>query len=287
MSALSNILGYILNFIYTFVHNYGLALILFTLLIKLILLPISLKQQKTMKKSSKIQVELKEIQEKYKNDQVKANQEMMNVYKRENMSPMSGCLSSIIQIILLFAVFYLVRSPLTYMKKVDPQVIDQYKQEIAEESTTQSAYPEVQIIKEKGPSDERVYVNMNFLGLDLSSVPQANLTDYKVYIIPALYIISSIASMKLTLPPKAKKEKIEEVEENEQTKEDKDDDSASPEESMENMSRTMSFMMPIMAVSISLVAPLGLALYWLVNNISMIVERVCINKFMKDEEEKA
>ena len=85
----ANIFGYILNFIYGIVNNYGLAIILFTILLKLIILPISIKQQKTMKKSSKIQVKVKEIQDKYKNDPVRMNQEVMNLYKEENMSPFS------------------------------------------------------------------------------------------------------------------------------------------------------------------------------------------------------
>lgn len=280
MSALSNVFGYILNFIYSFVQNYGLAIILFTVLIKIILLPISIKQQKTMKKTAKMQVELKEIQEKYKNDQTKANQEMMNVYKRENMSPFSGCFSSIIQIILLFAVFYLVRSPLTYMKKVDPTLIEQYRTEITESGESLTAYPEVQIVKEKGTQDERVYLNMNFLGLDLSSIPNVNYKDYKVYVIPVLYVISSFVSMKLTMPPKEKKK---EDEEGDTLKKEEE----SPEMAMQDMSKSMSYFMPIMAFSVSLVAPLGLALYWLVNNLLMILERVIINKVVKDEEEEA
>lgn len=272
MSSISNFLGYILNYIYVFVNNYGLAIILFTVLMKLILLPVSIKQQKTMKKSAKMQVELKEIQEKYKNNQEKANQEMMELYKRENMSPLSGCFSSIIQIILLLAVFYLVRSPLTYMKKVDTNVIDKYKSEIS----VTTNYPEVQIIREKGQEDNTVYLNMNFLGLDLSSIPNVNYTDYKVYIIPVLYVISSIISMKLSMNigKTNKKEKEEKTEE-------------TAMETMQNTTKTMNYMMPIMAVSISLVAPLGLALYWLVNNILMILERVIFDKIIKDEEEEA
>ena len=72
-----------------------------------------MKQQKTMKKTAKIQAELKKIQEKYKNNPEKLNTETINLYKRENMSPFGGCLSGILQIVILFAVFYLVRSPLT------------------------------------------------------------------------------------------------------------------------------------------------------------------------------
>ena len=269
----ANIFGYLLNFVYNIVNNYGLSIIIFTVLIKIILLPISIKQQKTMKKSAKMQIELKQIQEKYKNDQERANKEMMSLYKKNNMSPFSGCLSSIIQIILLLSVFYLVRSPLTYMKKVDLELIDKYKDELS----VKSNYPEVQVIKEKGQDDERVYINMNFLGLDLSSVPSSNYKDYKVFVIPVLYVISSIVSMKLTLNMQGGKKKKHDKEENESKEET---------EAMPDMTKTMSYMMPIMAVSISLVAPLGLALYWLVNNILMIGERIVLERFIKDDEEE-
>ena len=273
ISAISNILGYLLNLIYNIVNNYGLAIILFSILIKIILLPLSIKQQKTMKKSTKMQIEVKEMQNKYKNNPEKLNQEMMDLYKRENMSPLSGCLSSIVQIILLLAVFYLVRSPLTYMKKVDTQTIENYKSEIS----ASTAYPEVQIIREKGNEDSNVYLNMNFLGLDLSSIPNVNYKDYKVYIIPVLYVISSVFSMKLSMNMQGNNKKKEEsVEENKE---------ADEMEAMQSMNKSMSYMMPIMAVSISLVAPLGLALYWLVNNMLMIGERLILNKVLKEEEE--
>ena len=272
ISTISNILGYLLNFIYNIVNNYGLAIILFSILIKLILLPLSIKQQKTMKKTSKMQVEIKEMQDKYKNNPEKLNQEMMGLYKRENMSPFSGCLSSIVQIILLLAVFYLVRSPLTYMKKVDTQTIENYKTEIS----SSTAYPEVQIIKEKGNEDNSVYLNMNFFGLDLSSIPNVNYKDYKVFIIPVLYVLSSVLSMKLSMNmQKTRKDKEE------KNKQENDE-----MEAMQSMNKSMSYMMPVMAVSISLVAPLGLALYWLVNNVIMIIERLILNKMFSKEEKE-
>ena len=92
MDFLVNTLGYLLNFLYEMVQNYGLAIILFSILFKLVMLPISIKQQKTMKKTAKIQAELKKIQEKYKNNPEKLNTETINLYKRENMSPFGGCL---------------------------------------------------------------------------------------------------------------------------------------------------------------------------------------------------
>ena len=276
---IANIFGYLLNFLYNILNNYGWAIIIFSVLIKLLLLPLSIKQQKTMEKTNKLQEEMKSLQFKYKNDPEKLNKEMMDMYKRENMSPFSGCLSSIVQLILILAVFYLVRSPLTFMKKVDVNIINDYSNRLEQKSS----YPEVQIIKEFGSENEVVYLNMNFLGLDLSSVPTNNLKDFKTLIIPFLYVVSSIISMKLTLnmQKKGKEKKLQDEEESQKEESELD--------MMQNTNKTMSYMMPIMAFSISLVAPLGLALYWLMSNILMILERIFLNRFMskKDKEEDA
>lgn len=273
MSFLANLFGYILNFLYNLVNNYGLAIILFCIALKLITLPISIKQQKTMKKSAKIQEQMQEIQAKYKNDQVKMNQEMIEVYKREKMSPFSGCLSSIIQIIIFLAVFYLVKSPLTFMKKVDPQIINDYQTQISQENGGKTnAYPEIQIIEQKGAQDERVYINMDFLGIDLSKVPTQSLNDFRVYIIPALYVASSFISIRLTTSMRNKNKKKEE----EDNKKDSEDE-VNQLEAMQQMNKTMSWFMPIMSISIAIVAPLGLALYWFINNVMMIIERLILN----------
>lgn len=276
MAFFASIFGYLLNFLYEIFKNYGIAIIVFSIVLKLLLLPLSIKQQKTLKKSAKLQEEVKKIQNNYSNNPEKMNQEMMSLYKRENMSPFSGCLSSIIQIVLLFSVFYLVRSPLTYMKKVDNNLIEEYTQEIIQtEGNSKTAYPEIQIIKEKGTEDERVNINMEFLGLDLSSIPTSNANDWKVYIIPALYVISSFISIKITTNMQMKNNKKEDG------KEEKNE-----LDTIMNTNKTMSYMMPILSISIAIVAPLGLALYWLVNNILMTGERLILNKVMDKEQEE-
>ena len=325
MSFFSNIFGYVLNIIYEIVKNYGLAIILFSILLKVLLLPLTIKQQKTLKKSQKVQVKLKEIQDKYSNNPEKLNQEMIDLYKRENMSPFSGCLSSILQIILLLAMFYLVSKPLTYMKKVDAEEINTYKEAIVQEqgeNSVSTTYPEISIIKyinnkidnpeennteivnnvdntvaeineneinnevkenvaiseeveeEKLNINKDLYINMNFLGVDLSSIPKDNYSDWKVFIIPLLYIISSCISIKMTAVQTKKPEK-----EDENKKEEEPDMTA-------QMGKSMTWMMPILAVTVSLIAPLGLALYWLVNNILMIIERLIIDKFIVSKEEE-
>ena len=301
-SFFANIFGYLLNFIYNFVNNYGLAMIIFTLVIKLVMLPLSIKQQKMLKKSTKLQEKMKILQFKYKNDPEKLNQEMMNLYKEEKMNPFSGCFSTIIQFILLISIFYMVRSPLTYMKKVDTETVNTYVQQLKDSGKEVSAaYPEIDIIREIGflqeqnPDDselKNLSFNMNFLGLDLSKIPQQNLGDWTVYIIPALYILSSFISIRMTTnmqkKQKEKESPIIDITENAK-KEDKQmvklEETPAEEEydAMAQTNKMMSWMMPIMSVSISLVAPLGLALYWLVNNITMILERLILNKIIKED----
>ena len=297
----ANIFGYLLELLYNLVNNYGLAIILFTILIKIILLPLSIKQQKSLKKSANMQEKMKVLQFKYKNNPEKLNQEMMNLYKTEKISPFSGCLTAIIQLLLLLSIFYLVRSPLTYMEKMPTEDINKYVSQLQEEGKEVSGvYPEIDLIreynwlKEKNPDDaniDKMNLQMNFLGLDLSKIPQQNMTDYTVYIIPALYILSSFISIRMTTAMqekqqgKNKKTKllIDGETGKELTKEVKEEENEI--DAVMQTNKMMSWMMPIMSISIAFIAPLGLALYWLMNNILMIIERLVLNKFVKTEEE--
>ena len=288
MGAIANLFGYLLNFLYNIFNNYGIAIIVFSVILRIILIPVTISQQKTMKKSEQMQEKMREIQQKYKNNPEKLNQETMDLYKREKMNPFSGCLSSILQIIIILSVFWLVSKPLTYMKKVDPDIINGYIEQIKNEDGKSSAYPEIQVIQRKASEDERVNINMNFFGLDLSKVPNQNMSDYTVYIIPVLYVITSFISIKIT-NGKKKKEKVLQLEEKTtsdkeaNTKQSAEDESL---EAMQEMSNSMTYMIPIMSISIAFIAPLGLALYWLVSNVLIIIERLIIDKIYSIKEEK-
>ena len=197
------------------------------------------------------------------------------------------------------------------MKKVDNAVIEKYKNIIHENDlSANSAYPEIEVIREldniknlknnenKSGDEENseensnnvsdindeeldsLYINMDFLGLNLAQVPTKS-SDWRAYIIPVLYVIISIISLKITNPTKTKK-KI--------TEENNDEKSlAKPEEDfdpMVQMNKNMNMMFPIMYLMVALIAPLGLALYWLMNSLLMIVEKLALNKLLKDEEEE-
>lgn len=289
MAFLANLLGYVLNYLYNWVQNYGWAIIIFSVLLKLILLPFTIKQQKNIKKSAKISEETSKLQVKYKNDPEKLNREIMDLYKREKASPFSGCLSSVLQLIIFISVFYLVSSPLTYMKKIDKTIIDNYKTELTESGQT-SSYPEIKIIENKSQEDEKVNINMNFIGLDLSKVPMQNLNDVRVYIIPILYIVVIFINTKITTNLTSKNNKKNKNENNKELKTAGEETTEEQMESIQQMTNSMSYMMPIMSVAIALIAPLGLSLYWLVSNLLQLAERITIdfvsNKINKTEEEK-
>ena len=273
MGFISEIFGYVLNFLYGIFNNYGIAIIVFSVLLRIILIPITIKQQKALKKNAKLQKEMKEIQEKYRSNPERLNQETIELYKR--------------QIVIILYVFWLVSKPLTYMKKINPEIIEKYAQELKEDGTN-SSYTEIAIINKKAAEDPEVYINMEFLGLDLSKVPTQSLDDYKVYIIPILYVISSIISIKLTTKmsnknnTKKEKKLLCEANDKDNIKEEKQPDEM---EMMQQMNNNMSYMMPIMSVLIAIIAPLGLALYWFISNVLMIIERLIIDKFINQKEE--
>lgn len=316
MGFISELFGYILNWLYGLVSNYGLAIIIFSILLRVILIPITIKQQKAMKKSAKLQEKMAEIQKKYKNNPEKLNQETIELYKTEKMSPFSGCLTSILQLVIILSVFWLVSQPLTYMKRIDPQIIEKYTNEMKEsEFNPNNSYVQISVLdyaetkyqeieeqlkqenienreelEAKRDDYNQLRLNMEFLGIDLSKVPTQSLNDWRVYIIPGLYVITSFISIRLTTMTQNKKKKKKEdiVMENGEVKDEEPD----PMEQMQAMNKSMTYMMPIMSVMIAVIAPLGLALYWLMSNILMIIERLVINKIMeskeeKDEEEKA
>ena len=324
MAGIASFFGYLLNWLYNLVQNYGLAIILFSLLLKLIMIPLSYKQQVSMKKNAKLQEELNKIKLKFKNNPEMLNKETMELYRREKVSPFSGCLTSILQIIIFISVFYLVSSPLTYMKKIDSSVIEKYKNAITTGSTvaitgnevienttlneaiknetkvennventvennnnnqnnTNTSYIEIKIIELFGNENKDVYLNMNFLGLNLSKVPTQNLNDWKVYIIPAIYVALTFVNIKMTSKMTEKKKKENEVESKEiidGKEEDKKDDTM---ESMNQMTKSMNLMMPIMSVGIALIAPLGLSLYWAVSNALQLIEKIIIDRIIKED----
>ncbi|KAB3530778.1 YidC/Oxa1 family membrane protein insertase [Alkaliphilus pronyensis] len=114
MDILVKPLGALLKIIFDIVGNYGFSIIIFTVIVKLAMIPLTLKQTKSMRRIQEINPELKALQEKYKNDQEKLNIKVAELYKKHNVSLSGGCLPLIIQLPIIIALFTVLRNPIDY-----------------------------------------------------------------------------------------------------------------------------------------------------------------------------
>ena len=288
-------LGWIIKTIYDLVQNYGVAIILFTIVVKLLLLPLNIKSQKAMKKQQKIQPIMAELQKKYANDQQKLQQEMMKVYKENNVSMAGGCLPMLIQMPILVALYQAIQKPLTYMfnvpyKNILSDVVNKVVElaEKAGEKVTGSAeqfvsqlmsVDQIKISSWAGQVEGKLhewYINFNFLGLDLSKKPQnaiaylsdpmENLSVVLLLLIPILAIVSSFLQSKITMK---------------QSGQDKN----SGTDQAQSMNAMMKWMMPIMSGYFALILPAGIGLYWIVSGVVQIIQQLALNYYFEKKGE--
>ena len=111
--------GLLLQWLYSIVQNYGIAVILFALLVKLVCIPLTIKSKKSMLAMSAMNAELQQLQKKYANNRVKLNEEMQKLYEKHGVSPMSGCLPNLIPLPIMMGLYYAVQQPLQYIVGAD------------------------------------------------------------------------------------------------------------------------------------------------------------------------
>lgn len=290
-------LGWIIEMIYSLVANYGLAIIIFTVLVKLILLPLNIKSQKAMRKQQKIQPILQELQKKYANDQDKLNREMMKLYKENNVSMTGGCLPMLIQMPILIGLYQVIQKPLSYLVGVDwmaQDVIDKVymlRDTMAASIGNLATQTEEMLARTyqiqlsqwagivNGPSDPWV-LNFNFLGLDLANTPSAALNylmrlDFSnpgviaLLIIPVLAVVSQLLTTKLTQVQSGQNNK---------------NDSASS--TANQMSKSMMIMMPIMTGVFTFTLPSGIGVYWIVSSLVQLIQQLALNKYFDSKGEE-
>lgn len=128
MGAIFNILavplGWLLHFIYQFIPNYFVSIFLFTLLVRAITFPLSLKSQKSQADRAKLAPRLERLQKKYAQDKQKLQQKQMELYEKEGVSLTGGCLPMIVQMVVLFGIISVIYKPLTHLQKIPSAVID-------------------------------------------------------------------------------------------------------------------------------------------------------------------
>lgn len=119
MQILYELFGKLLFFIYSLVGDYGVSIVLFSIIAKLILLPINIKQTKSMQDMNKLQPELQKLQKKYGSNKEKLNEETMKLYKEYNVNPMGGCLPLLIQFPIIIGLFRVLQEPARYVFLTD------------------------------------------------------------------------------------------------------------------------------------------------------------------------
>lgn len=245
--------------IYNFVGSYGIALIIFTIIAKLVLLPFQMKSKKSMIGMQKIQPKLAELEKKYKNDKERYALAVQKLYKDENVSMMGGCLPILLTMPIMFGLYAVVRQPLTFMFGLSEDVIVRLAETVGIAVNGSTSALEIQIAAEMGKYVEQIQqiapnvtiIDFNFLGINLAEVPSVSLIN-ALWIIPALsgatsYLYSWV-SRRYQTPPSQQNEQAA---------------------TTNNM---MTIMMPLMSVWIAFIVPAGLGFYWIVNNLLMTAQ---------------
>lgn len=270
-------IGYLLGWIYNLIPNYGWALIVFTLAVKLLLLPLGLKQQKSMTKMQAMQPKITALQEKYKNDQQKLSQETMKLYKEYGVSPMGGCLPMLIQLPILFALYRVLYRPLTYMLHMTDKAIGALGNQFVIDMSNKNPMAQIQI------AEKAKLIDFDFFGLNLSANPNAEGWLTIAMIIPVLAAVTTYFSSKVTmLMNKNKKDDKKE----EKPKRILSPDQKDAKPNANEMGQTMTWMMPIFTLWITATFPAALGIYWVASNVFSIGQTVLLNGYYANKTNK-
>ena len=287
--------GWLLGQLYNLVGNYGVAMIIFGILVQLIMLPIKAKSKKSMMKMSRVQPLIQDIQRRYANDTQKQNEMLQKLYQDEGISMGGGCLWSLIPLFILIPLFTVIREPLTYIlgetAEVSAQIIEVIKAAAPEIFSKNNYYDQVtaaqaipqyaEQLKAAIPAISETTlagVNFNFLGINLGMIPQFNIFSESwawdwahigAFLIPMLSAGSQVLSMWIA------QKGNDSVLTNEKGIQDKE----MAKNSQQNQStKTMMYMMPLMSLWIGFTVSASLSLYWFVGGVVGMVSDAIMTK---------
>ena len=297
--------GWILSQLYHLTSNYGVAMILFALIVNLVLTPINAKSKKSMMKMSRLQPRIQEIQRKYANDQQKQNEAMQKLQQEEGASMgMGGCLWSLVPMLILFPLFTVIRQPIQYILMETPEVAQQivdvvkaaapeifsknnfYDQVVAAQAIhayaaeIQAAIPSISAATLEG-------INFNFIGINLGTIPSwkfwsweaYNWANFGLFLIPIISAASQVLQMWIS------QKTNDSVITNEKGVHDAET-AANSQTAQTN--KTMMLMMPLMSLYIGFTVSAGLSLYWFIGGVfRMITDPIMTKHYRKvyDEED--
>ena len=294
--------AWLVRLFYNLTNSYGVALILFTLVIKLIMLPFQMQSKKSMMRMSRVSGQMQELQKRYAKNQAKLQEEMQKLYEEEGVNPMSGCLWSLIPFPILIALYSIIRQPITHFMMLSKDVLQTVVQSAADAGVNLTnivmmdkatgtpalkdglyqlaSYGQINLVKavqEMGLSTPEGWfdMNYNFLGLDLTATPWEYVKSFTftwavigVILIPILAGLSQFVFSKLTMKTQPQAD-------------------AAGGASMKSMMYTM----PLFSVYIAFIMPAALGVYWIAQSVFSLIQELALNKTlsakMAEEEEAA
>lgn len=293
--------AWLVRLFYNLTNSYGVALILFTLVIKLIMLPFQMKSKKSMMRMSRVSGQMQELQKRYAKNQAKLQEKMQKLYEEEGVNPMSGCLWSLIPFPILIALYSIIRQPITHFMMLSKDVLQTVVQSAADAGVNLTnivmmdkatgtpalkdglyqlaSYGQINLVKavqEMGLSTPEGWfdMNYNFLGLDLTATPWEYVKSFTftwavigVILIPILAGLSQFVFSKLTMKTQPQAD-------------------AAGGASM----KSMMYMMPLMSVYIAFIMPAALGVYWIAQSVFSLIQEAILNKTFSaklSEEEEA
>ena len=266
-------LGQFLYWIYNTIalQNYGLAIIIFTIIVRAAMVPLTLKQYKSSAEMQKVQPLMQELQRKYSNDKQKLNEETMKLYQEHKINPAGGCLPLLIQMPILLTLWQVITKPLKYMLGFTTTQLEALAKQANIPIT--SAYSEINTITyfiKNGQGDKVGNLNMFFPshgGINLGSIPtyhfdQLSADPMKIWllVLVLLAVGTTFITARMSMPKTT-------------------DKATNP------MGNTMLYISPLMTLIFSFQFPAGLALYWIAGNIFAIGQQYYVNKYVLKKKE--
>lgn len=274
-----SILGYLLWPLYLLFKNYGVAIIIFTIIVKILMFPFSVKQQKSMAGNAKLQAKQKELQQKYGNDKERMNREIQKLYEKEGVNPMGGCLPMLIPFPIMIGIYYTVINPISNVLHISSAAVDKAAAMLQQlpgigSMFSNSFYAQMQIIQhydELRPhldianggmftADELSQIDFlstgfDFLGLNLLGTPQGSEFSTMLWLIPVLCLISSLGTQFITMKLQPGMQQ------------------------QQGCMKAMLYGMPLFSAWLAYTLPGAVGFYWTISTLTSLIQTIITNRF--------
>ena len=288
--------GYLLDWLYQLSGSYGFALIVFSVVVQLVMLPMTAKSKKSMMKMSRLQPQMQEIQRRYADDPQRQNQALQNLYKEEGVSMGGGCLWSLLPMLIILPLYTVVRQPIVYMLHESLEVAEQiiavlqsaapeafsansyYHQITAAQLLSQPEYSEV--VKAAIPALSEATlagINFSFLGINLGAIPSFNVFAASFWCWPqvGLFLLALLSAGNQVVTMWISQKMNDSLVTN---KDGIQDEETAKKSQTAQTNKVMMLTMPLMMLWIGFTVPASLSLYWFVGGVVRTVEDVILNK---------